>query len=390
MRAFIIFCLVIVLSVLLIVGVTSLRRLETGTTAVPGTDLSYLQPSAVPGHIEALESQDPSARKKAANILWQMGSVAKAANPTLLQATKDPEREVRVAAVKALGQTAEGTQDAIPGLIDSLKDEDAEVRATAARSLALTWRHMASAASSGAERRPPMTPPLRDEKGRRKENQPRRQGRNDSAQEPSPNKLAPPYVALAQKAVPVLTAALQDADARVRAGAAEALAETGPLAEPAVPDLVKLLQNDDDSNARLQATLALHNIGPGAKGAVPVLVQKLRSEKDDGVRVNTAAALGMIHASPETVVPALVETVVKDKHPDARKCAMRSIGQFGSDAKLALPLLQQAAKNSQSEKSEASLRDINQLLSYLEKQVQKSDKDSAEEPRPASQQPPSK
>src|SRR5436853_531708 len=41
------------------------------------------------------------------------------------------------------------------------------------------------------------------------------------------------YEALARKAVPLLTAALGDADARVRAAAAAALAETGPLAEPA-------------------------------------------------------------------------------------------------------------------------------------------------------------
>jgi HEAT repeat protein len=379
MRAFLVFCLVIGLSVLLVFSILSLRRLETGTSDLPGKDFSYLRPSAVPGHVEALKSQDASARKKAATILWQIGPEAKAATPTLLQTAKDPEREVRVAAVKALGQTAQGTQDAIPVLIESLKDEDAEVRAATANSLAETWRYMVPTGRSGGERQPTHTMP----------SDARRRDRGNPAPDPSPTKLAPPYVALALKAVPLLTTTLQDPDSRVRARAAEALAETGPLAQPAVPDFVKLLQKDDDSNVRLQATLALQNIGPGAKAAVPVLVEKLRSEKTDGVRVNTAAALGMIRANPETVVPALVETFLKDKHPDARKCAMQSIGQFGPEAKLALPLLQQAAKDFQNQKFEANLQNINQLLSFLEKQVQRSEKDSAG-PRPPSQESPSK
>jgi HEAT repeat protein len=379
MRAFLIFCLVIVLSVLLVLSISSFRRLETAPSQLPGADLSYLLPSAVPGHVEALKSQDATARKKAATILWQIGPEAKAATPTLLQTAKDPEREVRVAAVKALGQTAQGTQDAIPVLIESLKDEDAEVRAATANSLAETWRYMVPTGRSGGERQPTRTMPSDA-----------RRDRGNPTPDLSPAKLPPAYLALAQKAVPLLTMALQDPDSRVRARAAEALAQTGPLAEPAVPDLVKLLKNDDDSNVRLQATLALQNIGPGAKAAVPVLVEKLRSEKTDGVRVNTAAALGMIRANPETVVPALVETFLKDKHPDARKCAMQSIGQFGPEAKLALPLLQQAAKDSQSQKTEATLQSINQLVSFLQKQVQRSEKGSPEEPKPGSQEPPSK
>jgi HEAT repeat protein len=369
MRAIVFCCVILGLIVLLVLGISSLLRMETGVTRVAGADLSSLEAGAVPGHVEALHSPDPSARKKAADKLAQIGPEARAATPTLLKVAKDPEREVRAVAVMALGETSQGTQDAIPELTESVKDEDAAVRAAAAHSLAEIWR------KSAPQRNPP---------GRGRAAEPRREGSGNSAQNP-PGKLAPPYVALAQKAVPVLTAALQDPDTRVRACAAEALAETGPLAEPAVLDLVKLLQNDEDRDVRLQSTLALHNIGPGAKAAVPVLVGKLRSEKDDGVRVNTAAALGMIHSDPEMVVPALVETFLNDKHPDARRCAMMSISQFGADAKLAVPLLEKALKNSETRKTEASSQSINQMLSRL-KQMAKSEKGSPEALQPTSRE----
>jgi len=122
---------------------------------------------------------------------------------------------------------------------------------------------------------------------------------------------------------------------------------------------------------------------------VPVLVGKLRTEKDDGVRVNTAAALGLIRDNPELAVPALVETFLNDKHPDARRCAMMSISQFGADAKIAVPLLEQALKDSESRKTAQSSQNINRLLSRL-KQLAKSEKGPPEEPKPGSQEPPSK
>jgi HEAT repeat protein len=339
-------CLVL----LLVLFIASLVFLGRDPSDLPGADFSHVQLSAVPGHIEALRSQDASTRRKAATTLWQMGVAAKGATPTLLQVAKDPDPQVREAAVKALGRTGEGTQDALPVLIEALQDEHAAVRAAAATSLAETWRGAAHG---------------RREAGREPAG-PAAEGRSSSRGDPRPLvRLTPSYEALARKAVPLLAAALRDPDTRVRARAAEALAETGPLAEPAVGDLVHLLQEDADSNTRLQATLALANIGPGAKAAVPVLVEKLRGEKADGVRVNTAVALGLIRSSPETVVPALVETFLKDEHPDARGAAMRSIGRFGPEAKIAIPLLRAAAQDPTNQQSAGTMQNIDRLLKFL-------------------------
>src|SRR5262245_48499994 len=153
---------------------------------LPGTDLSHMQVSAIPTHVEALKSQDAAARKKAATILWQMGVEAKEATPNLLLVAKDPDTQVREAVVKALGRTGQDTQDAIPAFLEALQDDEANVRAAAATSLAETWRQ-ATSSRSGAARPPAL-----------------RGAGSNSAQVPPRSKLAPPYEALAQKAVPLL------------------------------------------------------------------------------------------------------------------------------------------------------------------------------------------
>src|SRR5258706_2974094 len=128
----------LVVACLLLVGGASYVLFYMGRdkSDIPGTDVSHLQASAIPDHLEAMKSQDASVRKKAASILWQMGVEAKEATPTLLLVAKDPDPQVREAAVKALGRTGQGTQDAIPAFLEALKDDETNVRAAAATSLA--------------------------------------------------------------------------------------------------------------------------------------------------------------------------------------------------------------------------------------------------------------
>jgi HEAT repeat protein len=333
---------------------------SSARSSLPGEDVSRFHPSAVPGHIEALKSADPTVRRQAAITLWQIGDAGKEATPALIQAARDADPEVRTAAVKALGRTGQDSQDAIAALIEGFQDTHTEVRVAAAVSLAEAWRIAGKGASEG--RRGPGGPGGG-------------QARAGAASTSLQGELLPAYEPLARKAIPLLAAALHDGDVRIRTHAAEALAETGRLAEPVVPDLVHLLETDSDPDARLQATLALSSIGPGAKAAVPVLVGKLRTEKADGVRVNTANALGLIRSNPETVVPALVETFLNDEHPDARRCAMASIGRFGPDAKIAIVVLEKAAKDPANAQSPQKLRNINSLLEYVQNAARESPKD---------------
>ncbi len=57
--------------------------------------------------------------------------------------------------------------------------------------------------------------------------------------------------------------------------AAETLAQLGPLAKAAIPELVEMLQ-DSNQNTRFQAARLLRRLGPaGAKAAGPVLIEQL-------------------------------------------------------------------------------------------------------------------
>jgi HEAT repeat protein len=362
------------LALVLAVG-AALWFMDWGPSSLPGKDVHRFEAGAVARHVEALKSPEAATRAEAATDLWQIGDAAREATPALIQAAMDADPAVRAAAVKALGRAGEDSQEAMAALIQAFQDEQTEVRIAAAISLAEAWRIAGKGASQA--RSSPV-----GAGGRARS--------SGAAPAAAPGELLPAYQPLARKAIPLLTAALHDADLRIRTHAAEALAETGTLAEPAVPDLVHLLETEPDQEARLQATLALCSIGPGAKAAVPVLVGKLRTEKEVGLRVNTADALGKIKSNPELVVPALMETFLTDEEPEVRRCAMASIGRFGSQAKVAIPLLEKAAKDPKNQQSPDKLRTINRLLEYIQKAARAAPKEGRGEASPAAPQSPPK
>jgi HEAT repeat protein len=348
-----------------------------------GRDVSSLTPEAVPVHVKALADKDAAQRQKAARALWQIGPRAKAATPALLGAVKDPDAEVRALAAKALGPVSEGTADAVPSLVEALKDPQADVRREAAASLAEIWRaDQRPAQGSSREKRdlaeegkeikertgrgPALPATKKDDPDEREREQEREREREAGGRTEAVSRLKPSSEPAARAAIPVLTEALRDEDAHVRAAAAEALSETGPLAKPAVPELIRILEKDADKDARLQACLALGNTGPDAKAGVPVLIRALLREKvtglpsgrakggrpsDEyhellGIRANAAAALGQIRSDPEKAVPALVEACLTDPESEVRGWSIWSLSQFPSTApKLAEKTLETLAKD---------------------------------------------
>jgi HEAT repeat protein len=367
--------LVIGAVVLLAAGVAvflAMTRYATSGSSLPGRNLGDYTVEAVPRHIEALKAVDANARLKAAADLWQIGAAARSATPALLESTRDPVSEVRAAAARALGPASEGTTDAVSALLEALKDKDAPVRAEAAASLARIFlveqkdtggrrggrgsrdreeeeEHERGARGRGRGRGQLAERDLREERERhqdqekgRDQHEPGREG-GTAAVDPLP-RLKPEAEAAARTAVPVLAHALEDEDARVRAQAAIALGEMGPLAESAVPGLSRVLQDDADEEARLRAAIALGHTGPGAGSAVPVLVKHLRQD-EFGVRANCACALAQIRTNPELAVPALLEAYLKDK-ADVYVWSMVALDRYGlAAARITLPLLQKAIKD---------------------------------------------
>jgi HEAT repeat protein len=89
-----------------------------------------------------------------------------------------------------------------------------------------------------------------------------------------------------------LTAALSDADSRVRGLSARAIGTIGPGASTAVPALIALLAMPDDGN-RGSAWIGLAGIGPSARAALPALRQAL-SDPSANVRFFATRAISRI------------------------------------------------------------------------------------------------
>lgn len=99
--------------------------------------------------------------------------------------------------------------------------------------------------------------------------------------------------AFEQRAVPVLTAALNDQEYKVRVSAAEALVKIGP--GPVVPGMIEALKSPEVP-IRANAAVVLGALGPSAQPAIPALARAL---KDPHPRVRELAgeALNRIMAT---------------------------------------------------------------------------------------------
>jgi len=76
---------------------------------------------AVPILIEALRTEDPAIRVKAARALGCLGEVAAEAAAALTAALQDDDLEVRLAAVKSLWNITKTADDVVPTLVDLLE-----------------------------------------------------------------------------------------------------------------------------------------------------------------------------------------------------------------------------------------------------------------------------
>jgi HEAT repeat protein len=99
--------------------------------------------------------------------------------------------------------------------------------------------------------------------------------------------------------VPALRELLSDPT--VRTVTVIAIGEMGPAAEAAVPDLIKIL-DDNRPLTRMMACESLAKIGPAARGAIPALTKKLQDEHG-GVRRDARDALDCIEGRSSVYPP---------------------------------------------------------------------------------------
>lgn len=143
-------------------------------------------------------------------------------------------------------------------------------------------------------------------------------------------------------AVPVLTAALADADTDVRAAAAGSLASIGAGDASTVQALTNALHGSE-ARIRVLAGLALKSLGPKSAPAVPQLIAELE-DSELTVRLAAAQALGAIGAKAEPAVPALA-AIIADKNEGRImfRTAMIALGRMGPAAASAIPVLKEIA-----------------------------------------------
>ena len=207
--------------------------------------------------VTALKTDDPNTRMKAANALGFMREEAVEAIPALVDALEDRYEPVRRNAIYALGAIGEL---AVDPLIDAL---DAEKEAFEMEPIL----HICDAAHGLA--------------------------------------------AVGAPAVSALISALQDERENVRASAAYALGEMGPVAAEAVDALIALLM-DESEEVRRHATSALGMIKVPTSKTVPALVKVLRNPEDTDLAFFAAQALTRIGPDATEAVPALRDALMSE------------------------------------------------------------------------------
>ena len=175
--------------------------------------------------------------------------------PDLIAALRDKDKWVRKAAAGALGDIGPEARAAVPALIRGLNDPDKNFQLGCLIGL------------SGAGRNSPEVIQLCTAK---------------LLSDPDPNTRSWTASALGGMAVEpeaatkALVAALQDEAAGVRGSAAGSLGKLGPAASPAVPQLLKLLEQEEQNGgvplsdiACWRILEAFEKMGPDARIAVP-------------------------------------------------------------------------------------------------------------------------
>lgn len=132
--------------------------------------------------------------------------------------------------------------------------------------------------------------------------------------------------ASARQALPELTAALNDKDAKIREGAAQAI---GQLGRDALPTMVRMLTHPD-KYVRRNAVWGLGKLGPQAKPAMHDICQALKDE-DARTAAGAAQALGSMGAEATAAVPVLAEAM-RGTNIVLCRLAAKALSQIGRPA----------------------------------------------------------
>ncbi len=111
----------------------------------------------------------------------------------------------------------------------------------------------------------------------------------------------------------------------------------GNAGASAIPELIKIVDDNSSWESENCAVYALGNFGHAAKAGIPALL-RASAHTNFSVRINVYHALGNIHAEPATVIPVLIKGL-RDTSPMVPNYVLRALEAYHGDAKAAVPTL---------------------------------------------------
>jgi HEAT repeat protein len=297
----------ILLAVLSALSILSYTKVRAATFAFQDPQQDYISDC-----IKDLQNGKLEAKRAAASTLWSNARHAKPAIAALIANVGDADRELRYLCVSALGGTGVSEPKVREALIGALKDEDAGVRLAAVRGLAQigansedslaalqkalsdkdTFIRISAAnalwqldKTSSAKVLPVLIDGLEDKSGKRASVQcwaaaflvvMRSEAVPKLAEfldKKTPNRwlaagllayIAEEGAKFDKAAIAVLIRTLKDSEPGVRADAAKALGLIGSDAREALPEINRLLA-DDNENVRRSTSKALESINRAIK-----------------------------------------------------------------------------------------------------------------------------
>ncbi len=150
------------------------------------------------------------------------------------------------------------------------------------------------------------------------------------------------------KAVPKLIQVLRhDDNWAARSSAASALAEIGPAACCAIPELKHALV-DEEPQVRIEAAYSLFLLDGGSLEGLDALICGL-TDDDFYVRRNAAWTLNEIGSAAKDAIPALIKAL-KDPANQVARYAISALAKMGPAAKDAIPILMIIASDNANER----------------------------------------
>ncbi|MEZ0259052.1 MAG: HEAT repeat domain-containing protein [Chthoniobacter sp.] len=314
-------------------------------------------PPSVDKLTEKLASKDREARREAAYQLSHLGKAAKPALPALIKALDDDDKQIwsdAIATIAALGPDA---QEAIPVLLDRLDGRKNRGRQREQRQGVIRTAYALS--RIGVAVVPPLVQALGENDSGLKIGATRALGgmgpmAKDAVpaliknladgQEPVRDETSQALGSIGSVAGPALIAALQDPEAKRRAGAAAALAQMDPAFRDGAKDVEQAEVKETDVSVRGPLLAALIRTGVPPDRCVALILPALTDE-NEALRHAALNALLNSSAVRKAAVPKLAP-LLADSNPAVRERAAHALARIGPAAMDAMPALLAAARSS--------------------------------------------